>query len=538
MLAQNEVTRSLRFVQSFGFHLAHLDVRQNSEHYQKALNGLLYEPGFENKISPEKLVDKAFILQEISQYRPFAHSYTGSTAETINVLGYLSVLECHISNYGPNALGSMIVSMTKKVDDLFTFYLLAREAGLYVKTENGPACQLPVVPLFETIDDLHRAPAILDEFLAHPVTRNTLQLQARRKGYSKPVAEVMIGYSDSNKDGGILSSQWHLYEAQHELAKIGRKHGVDIRFFHGKGGSISRGAGPMHWFLKSLPPDSLCGKLRLTEQGETIERKYANKVNAAFNIELLSSGTLRNTLLNTHPYDEQLFELVSFMAHESFESYNELTRHPNFIRFFEQATPIDAIETSKIGSRPSRRTNQRTLNDLRAIPWVFSWTQSRANITSWYGVGSTMKLLKNQYPEKYGLLKKLLVSHPLVRYILTNVDSGLAATDPEIIRLYASLVEEENVKNDILELILNEYQLTKDLLAELLEIPFQDRRKNHFYSTQLRAIALDLMHRIQVNTLKSWREEKELENSANVKQQNIILLKTINAVANALGSTG
>jgi phosphoenolpyruvate carboxylase len=226
------------------------------------------------------------------------------------------------------------------------------------------------------------------------------------------------------------------------------------------------------------------------------------------------------------------------MAHESFASYNALTRHPSFIRFFEQATPIDAIETSKIGSRPSRRTNQRTLTDLRAIPWVFSWTQSRANITSWYGVGSTLQLLKNDYPEKYALLKELLVSHPLLRYILTNVDSGLAATDPEIIRFYASLVEEENVKNDILELILNEYQLTQNLLAEILEKPFQERRKNHFYSTKLRAVALDLMHQIQVNTLKSWREEKELENSASVKQQNIILLKTINAVANALGSTG
>ncbi|HNX57033.1 MAG TPA: phosphoenolpyruvate carboxylase [Prolixibacteraceae bacterium] len=538
MLAQNEVNRMLRFVQSFGFHLAHLDVRQNSEHYRKAIQGLLLETGFDKAILPDGSVQKQFIVEEISQYRPFAHSYSGSIPETLNVLGYLSFLQQHISKYGPNALGSMIVSMTKKVDDLFTFYLLAREAGLYVKTESGPACQLPVVPLFETIEDLHLAPTILEEFLAHPVTQNTLELQAKRKGYKRPVAEVMIGYSDSNKDGGILSSLWHLYEAQHELAQIGRKYGVDIRFFHGKGGSISRGAGPMHWFLKSLPPDSLCGKLRLTEQGETIERKYANKVNAAYNLELISSGTLRNTILNTHPYDEQLFDLVSFMAHESFTSYNALTRQPNFIRFFEQATPIDAIETSKIGSRPSRRTNQRTLTDLRAIPWVFSWTQSRANITSWYGVGSTLQLLKADYPEKYNQLKKLLVSHPLVRYILTNVDSGLAATDPEIIRYYASLVEEENVKNDILELILNEYQLTQNLLAELLEKPFQERRKNHFYSTKLRAVALDLIHQIQVNTLKSWREEKELENSVNARQQNIILLKTINAVANALGSTG
>jgi phosphoenolpyruvate carboxylase len=282
----------------------------------------------------------------------------------------------------------------------------------------------------------------------------------------------------------------------------------------------------------------LCGKLRLTEQGETIERKYANKVNAAFNLELLTSGTLRNALLNTHQFDHELFELVGFMAHESFTTYNALTRHPSFIRFFEQATPIDVIETSKIGSRPSRRTNQRTLNDLRAIPWVFSWTQSRVNITSWYGVGSTLQLLKEQYSEKYVLLKQLLISHPLLRYILTNVDSGLAATDPEIIELYASLVEEDQIRNDILPMILSEFKLTKSLLAELLEKPFEERRKNHYYSTQLRAVALDLMHQVQVNTLRHWRNEKDSEDPAIANQQNIILLKTINAVANALGSTG
>jgi phosphoenolpyruvate carboxylase len=435
-------------------------------------------------------------------------------------------------------LGSLIVSMTQKLEDLFTLYLLAREAGLYEKTPNGPACLIPIVPLFETIDDLIQAPGILDEFLAHPVTQNTLRLQMQLKGYLRPVAEVMIGYSDSNKDGGILSSQWHLYEAQYKLAEIGRKHGVDIRFFHGKGGSISRGAGPIHWFLRSLPPASLSGKLRLTEQGETIERKYANKVNAAYNIELLTSGTLRNTLINTHESIPELFGLMGFMASESFNTYTALTRHPSFIRFFEKATPIDVIETSKIGSRPSRRTNQRTLSDLRAIPWVFSWTQSRVNITSWYGVGSTLKLIKEQQPQKYTLLKQLLVSHPLVRYILTNVDSGLAATDPEIIELYASLIDDEQTKNDILPLILTEYHLTKNLLDELLVQPFEERRKNHYYSTRLRAVALEPMHRMQVNALHNWRSEKELPDQLIADQQNIILLKTMNAIANALGSTG
>ena len=538
MLASNEVNKTLRFVLNFGFHLAHLDIRQNSEFYQKALGGLLEDVSRSSRdfLRADGSVEKTFLLQELNQYRPFTHSYSGNVDETANALGFLGVLTDHIRKYGTTSLGSVIISMTRKVDDLYVFYLLAREAGLYLKTEEGPACQLPVVPLFETIGDLHNAPEILDEFLSHPVTRNTLELQAKRKGYLKPVAEVMIGYSDSNKDGGILSSLWHLYEAEYELARVGRKHGVDIRFFHGKGGSISRGAGPIHWFLKSLPPDSLSGKLRLTEQGETIERKYANKVNAAFNLELLASGTLRNTVLNTHTYNPELFGLIGFMAHESFTTYNSLTRHPSFIRFFELATPIDVIETSKIGSRPSRRTNQRKLTDLRAIPWVFSWTQSRINITSWYGVGSTLFLLKEKHAEKYELLRQLLISDPFVRYILTNVDSGLAATDPEVIELYATLVDDEQVRNDILPLILNEYQLTKNLLAELLRKPFEMRRKNHYYSTRLRAVALDLMHQIQVNVLRRWREDKNQPETAS--KENIILLKTINAIANALGSTG
>ncbi len=538
-LAINEVNMSLRFVQNFGFHLAHLDIRQNSEFYQKAFLGLPEDVNLTNHIlNPDGSVNKDFLLQELSLYRPFTYSYSGSVPETINAMGCLGVLSEHIQKFGANAPGSLIVSMTRKVEDLFTIYLLAREAGLYEKTPEGPACRIPVVPLFETIEDLHRAPEILDEFLSHPITQNTLRLQMQRKGYTRPVAEVMIGYSDSNKDGGILSSLWHLYEAQHELAKTGRKHGVEIRFFHGKGGSISRGAGPIHWFLKSLPPSSLSGKLRLTEQGETIERKYANKVNAAYNIELLTSGTLRNTLLNTGSQNPDLFELIGFMAHESFNSYNALTRHPSFIRFFENATPIDVIETSKIGSRPSRRSNQRTLTDLRAIPWVFSWTQSRVNITSWYGVGSTLKLIKEQQPQKYALLRQLQISHPLVRYILTNVDSGLAATDPEVIKLYASLVADEQIKNDILPLILAEYELTKTLLAELLVKPFEQRRVNHFYSTRLRAVALDLMHQVQVNALRKWRNERDSTDQEAADRQNIILLKTINAVANALGSTG
>lgn len=538
-LAKNELNKVIRFIRNFGFHLAHLDVRQNSAYNQKALVGLLEDvQPLKYKLNSDGTPDKNFLLEELNNYRPFTHTYSGESIETKNVLGYLTVIANYSNKYSSDAFGSMIVSMTRKTEDLFLFYLLAREAGLYVKTPEGPACLLPVVPLFETIDDLHAAPQILDEFLSHQVTKNTLKLRMARKSYKRPVVEVMIGYSDSNKDGGILSSQWHLHEAQHNLSQICEKHGVDICFFHGKGGSISRGAGPTHWFLRSLPAGSLNGKLRLTEQGETIERKYANKLNAAFNIELLASGTLFNTIINKEKDNPELFELLSFMAHQSINTYNALTRHKNFISFFEKATPIDAIETSKIGSRPSRRTNQRTLNDLRAIPWVFSWAQSRVNITSWYGVGSTLEVLKTEHPEKFTFLRQLISSSKLVRYIFTNIDSGLAATDPEIINLYASLVDDKKVKDDILPMILNEYELTQTLVSELLKRPFKERRTNHYYSTRLRAVALELIHKMQVNALNRWRNEMKTDDRENAEYQNIILLKTINAIASALGSTG
>jgi phosphoenolpyruvate carboxylase len=538
-LAYNEVFKVLRFVYCFGFHLAHLDVRQNSAYYQNAFLGLIEDDECTSiALNTDGTLNKAFLLRELQLYRPFTRKYNGTVTETLNVLRYLGVLAEHVEKYDVHALGSLIVSMTRRTEDLFTVYLLAREAGLIERTAAGPACRLPVVPLFETLDDLQRAPVIMDEFLVHPLTRNTLNLEMKRKGYLRPVAEVMIGYSDSNKDGGILASQWYLFEAQYKISEIGRKHGIDIRFFHGKGGSISRGAGPVHWFMRSLPPHSLSGKIRLTEQGETIERKYANKVNAAHNIELLASAALMKTLLPGDPVDEEFFELMHFMAAESYRAYTSLTQHPDFIKFFVQATPIDAIEASNIGSRPAHRNREHTLNDLRAIPWVFSWSQSRINITSWFGVGTTLKVLKEREPGKYSLLTRLISVHPMLRYLFTTIDSGLASTDPEIIARYAALIADPEVKNRLLPVLLEEYRLTYTLLTELLQIPFEQRRPNHYHSTRLRAVALAPIHQIQIETLSEWRKSKENDQAALVVDQQVLLLNTINAIANALGVTG
>jgi phosphoenolpyruvate carboxylase len=351
----------------------------------------------------------------------------------------------------------------------------------------------------------------------------------------------MIGYSDSNKDGGIIASAWHLYFAQVRLMQIGKKHGVAIRFFHGKGGTISRGAGPTHWFLKSLPHGTLNGMIRVTEQGETIERKYANQVNAAYNLELLLAGTTLQSIKNKlipNKADKRRDDLFAYLAMESYQTFRNLTSNPSFVKFYEQATPIDVIESSKIGSRPVRRTGKRSLTDLRAIPWVFSWTQSRMNISSWYGVGSTLQKLKLEHPSKYLEIKAMVKTDHFLRYLLTNIDTSLSSTDEHILNLYAGLVEDEAIRDEIKGKLTRELKLSRQMMMELLESPMSERRKNHFYSTELRAQALFPLHKEQILLLRKWRKARKEHNKEKTRYILNNLLRSVNAIANAIGTTG
>jgi len=541
-IAFADVSEAIRIVNTFGFHLAKLDIRQNSRFHEMALSQLLQTAQMnELDFLSLKVEDRlSFINRELGSTRPFAHPNMVLDNEARATVDCYSVLSEHINKYGTEALGSLIVSMTRNVSDLLVVYLLEREVGLMVSTPTGLSSRLPVVPLFETIDDLIRSPKILDDFLSHPVTKNSLLLQQQQIKSDVPVQQVMIGYSDSNKDGGILASQWYLHEAQSQLIQIGVKHGVKIRFFHGKGGSISRGAGPTHWFLRALPPYTVNGDIRITEQGETIERKYANKNNAVYNIELLTAGTLAVSMLqNDKPIHEyELASELSYLAGKSKKAYEDLTKKPGFIQFYEKATPIDAIEQSKIGSRPSRRTGTRTLNDLRAIPWVFSWSQCRFNITGWYGVGTSLESMRNDDPDKFNRFKEAVKTDSFIRYVLTNVDSSLASCDEEIFRQYAALASDVPQSNEILNQLLEEFALTRKMIDYILVRPIAERRKNHYYSTLLRAEAMRPLHQQQVSLLTRWRK---MNNEGKIAQADIILfdlLRGINAIAGAIGFTG
>jgi phosphoenolpyruvate carboxylase len=284
---------------------------------------------------------------------------------------------------------------------------------------------------------------------------------------------------------------------------------------------------------------TLNGAIRLTEQGETIAQKYANKVNAEYNLELLVASTMaksiadKDTDVKPHP----LADVMERLAKTSKRHYEELMQEDGFIPFYRQATPIDAIETSRIGSRPARRTGTQSLEDLRAIPWVFSWAQSRFNMTSWYGIGTALTELKENYPDDYKKFQKAIKTDPFIRYVLTNVDTSLAATSEHVFRQYADLVEDEALRDKFLTMFLEEFHRTKNTMSELLGRTFEERRKNHYYSNLLRASLLDTLHERQLSLIREWRSEKAqgIETSEEDLQD---LLMSINAISGALRSTG
>ena len=540
-IAYDDVVKAIRIVQSFGFHLAALDIRQNSAFHDQAIEQLLEaslakETNFSEWNESDRL---EFLNRELASARPFTTYSAELKPQAKAVTDAYRVIANHTHKYGINCIGSFIVSMTRSLSDLLAVYVLLKEASLVKMTDEGLVSQVPVVPLLETIDDLENGPQIVDDFLSHPFTKRTLKHLKEKDQLNQLSQQVMVGYSDSNKDGGIMASQWYLYKAQYRISEVGKKHGVAITYFHGKGGSISRGSGPTHYFIKALAPTSLHEAIRLTEQGETIAQKYANKVNAAYNLELLAANTLSKSLLDqtNQPAFHPMADTIQFLADESQKHYEKMMKTDGFIPFFRQATPIDAIEKSKIGSRPAKRTGASTLDDLRAIPWVFSWSQSRFNITSWYGIGSALEKLKQKHPDQYDQVKNSLKDDDFLRYVFTNIDTSLAATDEKIMKMYANLVEDKTIKDRFFDSISAELELTRNHLLNILDKGIEERRKSHYYSNQLRSSLMELIHKKQVNLLKTWRQLSTEEQQQEGELQ-IDLMLSINAIASAMRNTG
>jgi phosphoenolpyruvate carboxylase len=532
-LADADVLPVMRIVETFGFHLAVLDIRQNSAFHDRAVGQLLQacEAEDANFAEWDEAKRRAFLDAELRTRRPFTLPNAPLGAEAGAVLACYRVLASHIERHGSAGLGALIVSMTRDVSDLLAVYLLAREAGLLISTDEGLVCQLPVVPLFETIEDLERSPDILSAFLALPLTQRSLKYQQRAA--DQPVQQVMIGYSDSNKDGGIMASQWHLNRAQRALAQVGRDHGVRIRFFHGRGGSISRGGGPTHRFIRALPPSALQYDLRLTEQGEVIARKYANRQTAVHNLELLLSGTLRASIEARRGADQThaLDAVMDRLAETSRRQYQSLLQQDGFITFYRQATPIDVIESSRIGSRPARRTGQHTLADLRAIPWVFSWSQARFLLSGWYGLGTALHDLITHEPGTFDELRAHAFDWAILHQVISSAATNIMLASVEIMQQYAELVDDAALRDRLMGQILHEYDLTRSALERIYGGSLFQKRPNVSQVILLRQMPLRRLHQQQIALLRVWRTSGQPEVLT-------ALLMTVNAIANGLGTTG
>ena len=553
-IAQEDILPLQRVLDIFGFHLARLDIRQNSAFHERAVAQLMDAAGLEGKafLEGDEASRLAFLEAELQTLRPFTRPEMQMGPEARATVDTLLTVRDYMEHHGRSGIGALIVSMTRSLSDLLAVFLLCREAGLMVRTPTGPACLLPVAPLFETLDDLRRSAGIMDAFLAHPITRSSLAIgnprvdhQVGGKGFFdkytpapdfRPEQLIMIGYSDSNKDSGILASQWGLHAAQENLLETGKRHGVGIRFFHGRGGTVSRGAGPTHRFLEALPEGSLLTGLRLTEQGETVAQKFTNFRTAAYNLELLMAGTIGVSLsrLNRKP-SARMGQAMNLLAEASRAAYERFLKDPGFMTFYRQATPIDVLEVSRIGSRPSRRTGQATLSDLRAIPWVFSWTQARFYFPGWFGVGTALAQLRKEEPILYEEVLSGYQQWPFLRYVLFNIESGLASADPVWMKAYGGLVEDPAIQRRLLSGILKEYKRTCDEMNTLLGGALQDRRPRFFKTLHDRDAELNLLHGEQVRLLKVWRASSSDKERTDLLPQ---LLLTVNAIASGLRTTG
>jgi phosphoenolpyruvate carboxylase len=548
-IALADVDPLIRAARVFGFHLAALDIRQNSQFHEKAIEQLLRSAGFEDwkfsEWSEQKRLE--FLEAELKTTRPFSLAKISIGPEADAVRKVYRVLAKWVERHGCDSLGALIVSMTRSVSDLLVVYILAREGGLLQQDTDGNwVCPLPVVPLFETNDDLLRAPEILAKFLEHPMTWRGLNYQKNKFG-GRLVQQVMIGYSDSNKDGGLLSAQWALHQGQKNMTKVADKFGVELRFFHGRGGTISRGAGPTHRFLEALPQNTLTGRIRLTEQGETIAQKYANPLTATYNLELLSAGvawrTFRDNRVNgstnnSAQENDEVTEILNELSAESMKAYRALLETEGFMAFYSEATPIDALEAARIGSRPTRRTGRSSIADLRAIPWVFSWTQARFYLPGWFGLGSALAGISQKRTDALARISEALRKSPFLKYVLTNAETNLASASREIMQNYAALVKNEAIRQKFLDIILGEYDKTSLALNSLFGGELEARRPRMMKTITLRRAGLTVLHQRQIALLKKWREARLAENEKAAAEMLPDLLLSINAIASGLRTTG
>ena len=502
ILAQGRLKNLRRAVDVFGFHLAALDLRQNSDVHERSVGEMLSfaEPGLDYAGLTEASRIR-LLLAELGTARPLTSAFLPYSAETAGELAIMRATADAHRLYGPEAVPHYVISKTTGVSDILETAVLLKEAGLLRPREG--ALDLDIVPLFETIDDLRHCGTVMDELLGLREYMRLLDGRGR-------VQEVMLGYSDSNKDGGFLTSGWELYRAELALVEVFRRHEVGLRLFHGRGGSVGRGGGPSYQAILAQPPGAVQGAIRITEQGEVIASKYSNPELGRRNLEILAAATLEATLLQPASAEPRLeyLEAMEFLSSEAFRAYRGLVYEtPGFDRFFRESTVIGEIAKLNIGSRPSSRTISGHIEDLRAIPWVFSWAQCRLMLPGWYGFGSAVEAWLAAQPSRgMALLQAMYRDWPFFQMILSNMDMVLAKSDIAIASRYAELVADTALRDRVFSRLRAEWQSTVDALLRIMEQEsLLESNPLLARSIRNRFPYLDPLNHMQIELLKRYR---------------------------------
>ena len=535
LVARRFVRPLQRQVESFGFRTVSLDIRQNSTVINRVLAELFAVAARGRApVQPGTPAWAARIRDALQKGEQLEIGPRPLSDEARELLDLFAVIREASADKG-GAVGAFILSMTQSAEDILAVYLLAQYCGLATANDGSGTINLRVVPLFETIADLRAAPDILEQLLGLSVVRRSIREFANRQ-------EIMLGYSDSNKDGGFLASNWELSKAQKRLTKLGLKNKVGITFFHGRGGSVSRGGAPTGRAIAAQPAGTVGGFMRVTEQGEVVSSKFANRGTGLYQLEILAASVFAHSIkspneaeLKDIPEFEEALEALTGMSQAS---YANLINEPGFIDYFNQASPVEELALLKIGSRPARRFGARGLGDLRAIPWVFAWSQNRHLLTGWYGIGSALNSFVNVRGDHgRDLLQQMFERSRFFRLMVDEVDKTLYQADMEIGRLYAGLVADLETGARIHRKIAGEYALTRRMIGEItggidLSLRFP-AFKGHF--DRIRP-EMDNIHRLQVTLLQEVREQAAAV--PNPKRAINALLLSINCISAGLGWTG
>ena len=541
----------LRAVKVFGFHLATLDLRQSSDQHEAVVAELLrtarVQPDY---ASLDEAQRRELLLQQLCDARPLRVHGAAYSEKALNELAIFEAAKSSLQRYGRESLRHYIISHTESVSDLLELLLLLKEVGLLRGTldddsASGAVCDLIVSPLFETIGDLREASAIMAGFYALPGIAGLV----RRSGGEQ---DIMLGYSDSNKDGGVFTSSWELYRAEIALvemfATLAQAQGITLRLFHGRGGTVGRGGGPSYEAILAQPPGTVNGQIRLTEQGEVIASKYANPEIGRRNLETLVAATLEASLLHpTKSAPKAFLQAAQALSDASFSAYRGLVYDtPGFAEYFFASTPIREIAELNIGSRPASRKPSHAIEDLRAIPWGFSWGQSRIALPGWCGFGSGVLAFlgapdAEPYPQKLALLKRMVKQWPFFRTLLSNLDMVLAKTDLGIAQRYVDLVDNKRLGKKIFAAVRAEFDRTQQALTLITgEADRLAGNPSLARSIEHRFPYIDPLNHLQVELMRRYRALPADQRAADPAMERIQrgIHLSINGIAAGLRNTG